>query len=137
MNITKNDIKNTTKTIMKIMNNQRIVPFASGAVSIHLLSKVINSKLQEAQYFTAIGSSLFIFLLSVIAYLYLSKIEKDKDTAILDMTKRIIEAVYKHFGVAMANKDATSTADMMNPLMQSITNLVKEFQNLSVKRYKD
>lgn len=38
----------------------------------------------------------------------------------LEMTKRIIEAVYKHFGVAIANKDAQSTAKVMNSSIQTI-----------------
>lgn len=130
-------IKAVKEIVLKIIDSKRIVPFASGAVSIKLLGDSINSRLQGNQYYTAVGSSLFIFLASVIAYTYLSKIEKDKDTEMLDMTKRIIEAVYKHFGVEMAKHDAASTANVMNPIMQTIVNLVKEFQKLAEKHYKD
>ncbi|MDO8571761.1 MAG: hypothetical protein Q7R79_03720 [bacterium] len=123
--------------ITKIFNAEKLVPIASGAISIKLLVEVIHSKLEGEQYFVAIASSLFIFFISVIAFVYLSKIEKDKDTEMLEAVKRIIEAVFKHFGVAMANKDAASTASTMNPLMQSIVNLAKEFQKLAEKSYKN
>lgn len=137
MKFAKSIIASIKEITIKIINNQRVVPFASGAISIKLLNDVINSKLQGAQYFVAIGSSLLIFTISIFVYTYLSKIEKDKDNAMLEMTKRIIEAVYKHFGVAMANKDAAATANIMNPIMQTIVNLVKEFQKLAEKGYKD
>ena len=132
----------TIKTIetiaIKIINSQRAVPFVTAAISIKLLSDILNSKnLQGTRFSIAIISVLIMFTFSIITYAYLSKIEKDKDTEILDMTKRIVEAVYKHFGVAMANKDATATAGAMNPIMQTIVNLVKEFQKLAEKSYKD
>src|ERR1700722_20371945 len=120
-----------TESLIKIITSEKAVPFVSGTVSVKLLYDVLYSSLQGIQFYVAVGSSLFVFFVSIIAYCYLSKIEKDKDTEMLDMTKRIIEAVYKHFGVAMANKDASATANVMNEIMQTIVNLVKEFQKLA------
>jgi hypothetical protein len=126
-----------TKEVIRKIFSQQTAPFISGAASIALLNKAITSNFQGAQYFWAVGSSIFVFFISIVAYCYLSKIEKDKDSELLHMTKRIIEAVFKHFGVAMANKDAGVTAKEMNPIMQTVVHLVKEFQKLAEKGYKD
>lgn len=125
------------KEIFKKVFSQQTAPFISGALSIKLLNDSIFSNLQGLQYYFAVGASFLVFFVSLVAYCYLSKIEKNKDSELLDMTKRIIEAVFKHFGVAMANKNAAVTAKEMNPIMQTIVDLVKEFQKLAEKSYKD
>lgn len=124
--------------ILKIINDQRVAPFMAGTVSIGILNKILNNSeiLSEFQFIVSIISVLVVFISSIVSYSYLSKLEKEKDTEILEMTKRIVEAVYKHFGVAMANKDPVSTEKAMNPIMQTIVNLVKEFQKLAEKTYK-
>ena len=123
--------------VLKVPGREKFVPFVSGLASIGLLTKILFfSELHGNEFYAAVISTLFMFTVSILLFGYLSKIEKDKDDAMLEMVKRIIEAVYKHFGVAMANKDAGATAKVMNPIMKTIVALVKEFQKLAEKGYK-
>jgi hypothetical protein len=129
---------NLINEMFNLFKSQRVVPIVSGATSILLLRSIIFSdKLQEVFAYVSMGICLAIFIISVSSYTYLSKIEKDKDTEMLEMTKRIVEAVYKHFGVAIANKDCISAEKIMNPIMDSIVKLIKEFQKLAEKGYKN
>lgn len=123
--------------VKKILRSLTSVPpVLSGAASLALLREIVFSdKLTDTRYFCALLCLSFVFLLSVILFAYLKKMGKEKDQHILSTVGKIVEDVFKHFGVTMANRDATVTAKEMNPIMQTIVNLVKDLRELSERTY--
>ena len=117
-------IMDQIKGTKKIIPSTTLVPFLSGASSLVLLKEIIFSdKLNDNRYLYALICLFFIFLLSVILFAYLKKIEKEKDQYLLSTVGKIVEDVFRHFGVKMADRNATVTAKEMNPIMQTIVNL--------------
>ncbi len=121
---------------IKIPGGEKVAPFVSGTASLGLLAKIIFSEIEGIDLYVSLGCVLLIFLGSIFLFGYLSKIEKEKDMLMLKMVGGIVDAVFKEYGKQMAEKDAASTADKMNPIMQSVVNLIKEMRTLSEKGYK-
>lgn len=62
--------------------------------------------------------------------------EKEKDQYLLSTVGKIVEDVFRHYGVAMASNAAgPTTAKEMNPIMQTIVDLVKRLKELAEKNY--
>ncbi len=117
-------------------SDSRAVPFVSGSASLLLLRDVIFSNKTGTDFQFAICGVLFVFLFSILLFGYLSKLEKEKDCSILEMVGRITDNVFKEYGSRMAENDAKAASENMNPIMQTIVELVKALRELAEKGYK-
>lgn len=113
-----------------------IVPIVSGGAALGFLYKIIFSDLSDWKYAIAIVSVLTVFAISAYLFWKLKWFEREKDQHLLSTVGNIVENVFKHYGVAMASNAAgPTTAEQMNPIMQTIVNLVKELNGLIDKTY--
>lgn len=113
-----------------------IVPVVSGGASMWLMERIIFSNLPDWHYITALVSTVVLFIASVVLFAYLKKLEKDKDQHLLSTVCKIVEEVFGNYGVSMASNAAgPTTADQMNPIMQTIVNLVEKLRELADKTY--
>jgi hypothetical protein len=121
---------------IKQPRNGSTVPVVSGAAALWLISKTISSNLSDWRFAASLFCAIIVFIASAILFAYLKKIEKDKDQYLLSTVGKIVEDIFKHYGVAMASNAAgPTTANQMNPIMQTIVNLVKGLKQLADKTY--
>lgn len=114
----------------------KVVPVLSGGASVFLLNKLIGRNLTDLHLIAFLVTLVIIFIASVILFGYLKKIEKDKDQYLLSTVGKIVEDIFKHYGVAMASNAAgPTTATEMNPIMQTIVDLVEKLKELAKKGY--
>lgn len=113
-----------------------LVPIVSGGASLYFLYNVIFSDLSDWKYATAIISILIVFAISAYLFWKLKWLEREKDQYLLSTVGKIVEDVFKHYGVSMASNAAgPTTAEQMNPIMQTIVDLVKSLKGLIDKTY--
>ncbi len=113
----------------------QFVPIVSGAAALYFLQRIIFSELSFDKFKMAIIAILIVFGLSAFLFWSLKRSEQDKDKYLLSIVGKIVEDIFKHYGVSMANKDAASNAKEMNPIMQTIVDLVKGLKELMSKTY--
>ncbi|OGK46198.1 hypothetical protein A3B46_03260 [Candidatus Roizmanbacteria bacterium RIFCSPLOWO2_01_FULL_39_19] len=117
-------------------NTGSIVPIFSGGAALYLLNRLLFSDLPEWQYKTGIISILSTFTVSAYLFWKLKWLEREKDQYLLSTVGKIVEDVFRHYGVAMASNAAgPTTAKQMNPIMQTIVNLVRSLKGLIDKTY--
>ncbi|MDP3918065.1 MAG: hypothetical protein Q8Q30_02745 [Candidatus Woesebacteria bacterium] len=87
------------------------------------------------KFIVAIIAILMVFSISAFLFWSLKRAEQDKDKYLLSTVGKIIEDVFKHYGVEMAKKDPASTAQQMNLIMQTIVDLVAGLRELMRKSY--
>lgn len=126
----KEKIKNHLKN-----NPSKIAPIISGATALYFIERVIFSNLPLDKFITALLIILIIFIISACLYWKLKIAEQDKDKYVLSTVGKIVEDVFKQYGVAMANNNASVTASQMNPIMQTIVNLLDKLKQLMNKDY--
>lgn len=129
---------NKDEIIEKLRNKSlgTLVPIVSGGAALWLLYKVIFSNLSDWKYDVAILSILFVFTISAYLFWKLKWLEREKDQYLLSTVGKIVEDVFKHYGVSMASHAAgPTTAGQMNPIMQTIVDLVKSLKGLIDKTY--
>lgn len=129
----KNDLGH--EIFQKKIEYYQLVPIVSGSASLYFLWKIIFSDLTFNKFIMAIIIVLVVFSISAFLFWSLKRAEQDKDKYLLNIVEKIVEDIFKHYGVAMANKDAASTAREMNPIMQTIVDLVKGLKELMSKTY--
>lgn len=113
-----------------------LVPIVSGGASLYLLSRILFSDLTDWKYIVAVVSILAVFAISAYLFWKLKWLEREKDQYLLSTVGKIVEDVFRHYGVAMASNAAgPTTAGQMNPIMQTIVNLVKSLKGLIDKSY--
>lgn len=113
-----------------------IVPFISGATALAFLGKIIFSDLPDSKYWIAVVATLIVFGISSLLFYLLKRVEQDKDKYLLGTVGKIVEDVFKHYGVSMASNAAgPTTATQMNPIMKTIVNLVSGLKELMSKTY--
>lgn len=118
------------------IKNSQIAPILSGSVAIVLLSKIIFSSLDFDKFKWAMCSVVLIFMVSVILYFLLRRLEQDKDKYLISSIGKIVEDVFKHYGQKVADRNADrASANDMNLIMQTIVNLVGKMKNLALKNY--
>lgn len=128
-------LNQTLEIIMKPRNGS-IVPVISGGAALLLVNKIISSDLNDWRFVASLICAIIVFIVSVILFAYLKKMEKEKDQYLLSTVGKIVEDVFKHYGVAMASNAAgPTTANQMNPIMQTIVNLVNGLKRLADKTY--
>lgn len=113
----------------------QFVPIISGGTALYFLQRIIFSDLQLDKFIIATISILIVFGISAFLFWSLKRAEQDKDKYLLSTVGKIVEDVFKHYGVEMAKKDAASTAQQMNPIMQTIVCLVAGLKELISKSY--
>jgi len=129
--------KEIMKTIIKKTNSPYLPPIVSGGASILLFKSILDSDLGDIKFYVAMAGNLFLFLVSAVAYCYLRRMEKDKDQYLLSTVGKIVEDVFKHYGVSMASNAAgPAAAKEMNPIMQTIVDMVRGLKELVEKGYK-
>jgi len=129
-------IQQFVSKVKKNTNTNTIVPILSGGASLWLFNEIISSKLSDWRFLISMITVGVIFFLSVFLFGYLKWLEKEKDQHLLNTVGKIVEDVFKHYGVAMASNAAGPTiAKQMNPTMQTIVNLVEGLQKLAGKTY--
>lgn len=112
------------------------VPVISGAAAIWLMSKIIFDQLPDWRYIASLVSVIIVFIASGLLFAYLKKIERDKDQYLLTTVGKVVEDVFKHYGVATASNAADpTTAEQMNAIMQTVVNLVQGLKQLADKTY--
>ena len=118
------------------IKSSTITPIISGSASFWLLHKVLFSEMDEVKFYIAVASTFAIFLISAIVFGVLKWGEKQKDEYLLNMVGKIVEYVFKDYGVAMASNAAgPDAAAQMNPIMQTIVNLTEGLRRLAEKGY--
>lgn len=135
MNIEKFKEVFKNKISQKKGERYQFVPIISGATALYFLQRVIFSDLSLDKFIIAIIVILIVFGISAFLFWSLKRAEQDKDKYLLSTVGKIVEDVFKHYGVEMAKKDAASTAQQMNPIMQTIVNLVSGLKELMQKSY--
>lgn len=130
----KEDFK--TKILQKISGSYQLVPIISGGAALFFLERIIFSDLSLDKFIVAIIAILIIFGISAYIFWSLKRSEQDKDKYLLSTVGKIVEDVFKHYGVSMASNAAgPTTANQMNPIMQTIVNLVSGLKELIQKSY--
>lgn len=131
-------IKEYLKSEVYQRNSQgyQFVPIISGATALYFLQKIIFSDLPFDKFIIAVIAILIVFSISAFLFWSLKRAEQDKDKYLLSTVGKIVEDVFKHYGVSMASNAAgPTTANQMNPIMQTIVNLVAGLKELITKTY--
>ncbi|QQG40993.1 MAG: hypothetical protein HYV37_01575 [Candidatus Levyibacteriota bacterium] len=114
----------------------QFIPIISGATSLYFLQRIIFSNLPYDKFILAIGAVLIVFGISAFLFWSLKRAEQDKDKYLLSTVGKIVEDVFKHYGVSMASNAAgPTTANQMNPIMLTIVDLVSGLKELMQKSY--
>jgi sensor histidine kinase YesM len=136
MNIEKFKENLKSEVSRKRSEGYQSVPIVSGGTALYFFQEIIFSNLDNTKYYVALFCATLLFIASCILYFLLRKLEKEKDRCLLNTVGKIVEDVFKHYGVAMASNSAgPTTANEMNPIMQTIVNLIKELKELIDKNY--
>lgn len=123
------------ETSQKKSDIYQFVPIISGGTALYFLQRIIFSELSLDRFIVAIIAIMIVFGISAFLFWSLKRVEQDKDKYLLSTVGKIVEDVFKHYGVEMAKKDPASTAQQMNPIMQTIVNLVAGLKALIQKGY--
>ena len=123
------------KISQKKSEGYQFVPIISGATALYFLQKIIFSDLPLDKFIIAVIAILIVFGASAFLFWSLKRAEQDKDKYLLSTVGKIVEDVFKHYGVEMAKQDPASTAQQMNPIMQTIVDLVAGLKELMQKSY--
>lgn len=123
------------ETSQKKSDIYQFVPIISGGTALYFLQRIIFSELSLDRFIVAIIAIMIVFGISAFLFWSLKRVEQDKDKYLLSTVGKIVEDVFKHYGVEMAKKDPASTAQQMNPIMQTIVNLVAGLKALMQKGY--
>jgi len=114
----------------------QFVPIVSGATALYFLQKIIFSGLPLDKFIIAVIAILIVFGISAFLFWSLKRAEQDKDKYLLSTVGKIVEDVFKHYGVSMASNAAgPTTAKQMNPIMKTIVDLVSGLKELMQKSY--
>lgn len=125
-----------TKISQKVDESYQLVPIVSGGAALFFLQRIIFSDLSLDKFIIAVIAILIVFSISAFLFWSLKRAEQDKDKYLLSTVGKIVEDVFKHYGVSMAsNKAGPTTANQMNPIMQTIVNLVGGLKELIQKSY--
>lgn len=135
MSIKKFKEKLSKEISKKKSESYQFVPIISGAAALYFLQRIIFDDLPLDRFISAIIAVLIVFSISAFLFWSLKRAEQDKDKYLLSTVGKIVEDVFKHYGVEMAKKDAASTAQQMNPIMQTIVNLIAGLKELMSKTY--
>lgn len=131
-----NNEKELKKETFKPKNEiYQLVPIISGSAALLFLGKVVFSNLPYDRLVISVIATLVVFTISAFMFWSLKRAEQEKDKYLLSTVGKIVEDVFKHYGVTMAKRDAASTAKEMNPIMQTIVNLVSGLRELMKKGY--
>ena len=103
-----------------------------------MLGQVISSKLQTLEFIASLFALVLLFISSVILYGYVTWLEQQKDTKIMDSTAQIVKYVFADYGAKVASSEYPSnvTANEMNKIMQTIVNYTKELASIGDKTYR-
>ena len=124
------------KVSQAMSGGYQIVPIISGTAALYFLKLVIFSELSPYKFMIAIIAVLIVFSISAFLFWSLKRAEQDKDKYLLTTVGRIVEDVFRHYGVSMASNAAGPTiAGQMNPTMQTIVDLVRGLKDLISKTY--
>ena len=113
-----------------------LIPLVSGTTALYLLVRVLYSTLPDWKYLTAVISLLIVFCVSAVLFWKLKNLENDKDKYLTSSVGKIIEDVFRHYGVAKTGHNAEkATAENMNLILKTIVDLMPKLKELLEKTY--
>jgi hypothetical protein len=127
-----------TKVLRYMFNKiQLVIPIISGGAALSLLREIILKSEGDNLKWGSIVLTI-TFLASACLFAFLSKIEKDKDAAVVTAIRDILESIFRRWGQKLAEKNADmANAKDMNQVLKTTVVMIEKMESLIKKNYKN